>query len=350
MPDTPAPFRLARGDELVDDDLRAVHEVAELPFPDDERRRVGGRVAVLEAEHRLLGQRRIDDAEPHLVLGDARERNVGLAGRLVVQHRMAMEERAARRVLAGQADVVAIREQRRVGHGLRRAPVERQLVGVHARPVVDDSRDARMQRETRGRLRERLGERVEPLAVHRRRDLLRPVAIDVAAPVHRELVAGRAREGARLRAILLEALAVILHHLRGLALGQQPVLLEPLAVDLAGGRVLADRLVHDRLRRGRLVRLVVAVAAVADEVDHDVLAELHPVVEREARDEDDSLGVVGIHVEDRRLDHLGDVAAIERRSRVRGFAGREPDLVVDHDVQRPARREARAPARTAASP
>ena len=104
--------------------------------------------------------------------------------------------------------------------------------------------------------------------------------------------------------------------------------------------MLADRLVHDRLRRGRLVRLVVAVAAVADEVDDDVLAELHPVVEREARDEDDGLGIVGIHVEDRRLDHLRNVAAIERRSRVRGFAGREPDLVVDDDVQRPACREA----------
>ena len=103
--------------------------------------------------------------------------------------------------------------------------------------------------------------------------------------------------------------------------------------------MLADRLVHDGLRRGRLVRLVVAVPAVADEVDDDVLAELHPVVERETRDEDDGLGVVGIHVEDRGLDHLGDVAAIERRSRVRRLAGREAELVVDDDVQRAAGRE-----------
>ena len=32
-----APLGLARSDELVDDDLRAVDEVAELGFPDDER-------------------------------------------------------------------------------------------------------------------------------------------------------------------------------------------------------------------------------------------------------------------------------------------------------------------------
>ena len=37
--------------------------------------------------------------------------------------------------------------------------------------------------------------------------------------------------------------------------------------------MLADDLVHHRLRRGRLVRLVVAVAAIADEVDDHVLAE-----------------------------------------------------------------------------
>src|SRR5712692_7928843 len=48
----PPPFRLARGDELVDHDLRAVGEVAELRFPDDELVRLRGRVAVLEAEHR----------------------------------------------------------------------------------------------------------------------------------------------------------------------------------------------------------------------------------------------------------------------------------------------------------
>ncbi len=63
-----APLGLARGDELVDDDLRAIHEVAELALPDHERRRIGRRVAVLEAEHRLLRQRRVDDPEADLVL------------------------------------------------------------------------------------------------------------------------------------------------------------------------------------------------------------------------------------------------------------------------------------------
>ena len=47
-----APLRFRRGDELVDDDLGAVDEVAELRFPDDEHVRFVERVAVVEAEHR----------------------------------------------------------------------------------------------------------------------------------------------------------------------------------------------------------------------------------------------------------------------------------------------------------
>ncbi len=200
---------------------------------------------------------------------------------------------------------------------------------------------ARMQRESGGRLRERL-RRARRAACGR--PPLRPARTSPPLMCRLQstvnllpVVPAKARACGRFSS---RPVAVVLHHLRGLALGQQPILLEPLAVDLARRRVLADRLVHDRLGRGRLVRLVVAVAAVADEVDDDVLAEFHAVVEREARDEDHRFGVVGIHVEDRRLDHLGDVAAIERRARVCGLAGREADLVVDHDVQRPAGREA----------
>src|SRR5207237_9261934 len=53
-----APLRQAGGDELVDDDLRAVDEVSELRLPQDERLGGGGRVAVLEADARVLRQRR----------------------------------------------------------------------------------------------------------------------------------------------------------------------------------------------------------------------------------------------------------------------------------------------------
>src|SRR5205807_1204011 len=45
-----APLRHPRDDELVDDDLRAVDEIAELCFPEHDRLRGRDRIPVLEAE------------------------------------------------------------------------------------------------------------------------------------------------------------------------------------------------------------------------------------------------------------------------------------------------------------
>src|SRR5205807_6711537 len=51
-----SPLLLGAGDKLVDDDLGAVDEVAELRFPDDQRRRIGYRVAILESEYAVFGE------------------------------------------------------------------------------------------------------------------------------------------------------------------------------------------------------------------------------------------------------------------------------------------------------
>src|SRR5438552_2640777 len=58
-----APFDFAGGDELIDDDLRAVGEIAELRLPDHQPVGLRRRIAVLESEHRFFGQYRIDDLE-----------------------------------------------------------------------------------------------------------------------------------------------------------------------------------------------------------------------------------------------------------------------------------------------
>ncbi len=97
-----------------------------------------------------------------------------------------------------------------------------------------------------------------------------------------------------------------------------------------------DLLVHQGLRVARLVTLVVAVPAVADEVDHDVAPERVAVVDRDVHDVDDGLGVVAVRVKDGRLHHLRDVRAVRRRARV-GRVRREADLVVHDDVHGAAR-------------
>ena len=93
----------------------------------------------------------------------------------------------------------------------------------------------------------------------------------------------------------------------------------------------ADRLVHQRLRERRLVAFVVAEAPVAEHVDDDRLLEFLPELGRDLGGVDHRLRIVAVHVEDRRLDHLGDVGRIGRRARIARI-GREADLVVDDEM------------------
>ncbi len=133
----------------------------------------------------------------------------------------------------------------------------------------------------------------------------------------------------------LELLLVVAQHLLGLLDRDVATADQGLGVELAHRALLLDEVVHQRLRVRRVVALVVTAAAVADEVDDDVLLERLAVLEREPGDPDARLGVVAVHVEDRRLHHPGDVGAVERRAR-RGRRGGEADLVVDDDVDRAA--------------
>ena len=58
-----APLCHSRHDELVDNDLRAVDEIAELRLPQDDRFGRRDRVAILEAKARKFGERRVVDLE-----------------------------------------------------------------------------------------------------------------------------------------------------------------------------------------------------------------------------------------------------------------------------------------------
>ncbi len=130
---------------------------------------------------------------------------------------------------------------------------------------------------------------------------------------------------------LLEPGLEVVERLLGLLEGDVAPLDQRLGVELADRAPGFDPLVHERLRVARVVALVVTEAPVADHVDHDVLVEPLPVVEGEAGDADAGLGIVAVHVEDRRLHHLGDVGAVLRAARRLGRGG-EAELVVDDQV------------------
>jgi len=88
-------------------------KVAELRLPDHQQHRGPLQaVAVFEAEHGILRQRAVVHGEASLVRRKARQRDAPRAGRHVRDREVPVREGAARHVLAGEADIHAILQQR----------------------------------------------------------------------------------------------------------------------------------------------------------------------------------------------------------------------------------------------
>ena len=94
------PLAFTGRDELVEHNLRAIGEVAELGFPDGERVGLGQRVAIFEAKNRLFREHGVDGVDLDLlVLHQVIERRVALLVVLVDEHGVALREGAALHVL-----------------------------------------------------------------------------------------------------------------------------------------------------------------------------------------------------------------------------------------------------------
>ena len=153
------PLALARADELVDDDLRAVGEVAELRLPHHQRIGLGRGVAVLEAQHARLVERAVDHLEARLAGRHVVQRHVAGIGRLVDQHRMALREGAAAGILAAQPHRRAFGQQRAPGQRLAGRPVD-VLAGIDGLALLaEQAGDLAVEVEVLGRLGERAADR-----------------------------------------------------------------------------------------------------------------------------------------------------------------------------------------------
>ena len=321
------PLVLGGHDVLVDDRLGAVHEVAELRLPRHEGILVGDAVAVLEAQRGVLRQQGVVDPELGLLAGQRGDRDPGLARDVVDQAGVALAEGAPPAVLPGQADRVALHDQARERQQLGGGPLHLALLVVQLRTSLELAGQLRVGREALRVVGEVLEDPVE-LGT-------RYAGVDVGQHAQGCRRPGRLHEGRRRRAglveRLLEAVLEVVEGRFGLVEGDVAPLHQRLGEQLADAAMALDGLVHERLGVARVVALVVAVAPVADEVDHDVLVEPLAVVVGQPRDAHAGLRVVAVHVQDRRLDHLGHVGGVLRRAGVLGRGG-EPELVVDHDV------------------
>ena len=105
----------------------------------------------------------------------------------------------------------------------------------------------------------------------------------------------------------------------------------PHAHTFSTGGVLGDELVHEWLRHIRRVDLIVAIAAISDKINHEIFTESLPELRRKCEHAHHALDVVRVNVEDRRIHILRHVRRVRGGTGVERI-GREPDLVIDDDV------------------
>ena len=94
---------------------------------------------------------------------------------------------------------------------------------------------------------------------------------------------------------------------------------------------LSDLLVHERLGETGLVEFVVAVLAVADQVDNHILLVGLSVSRSCLEDLVDILQAVSVHVEDWSIDCLSEIGGVHCRPSFLG-SGSESNLVVHNDM------------------
>src|SRR5437867_1370199 len=100
QPAEPLPLIFRAGDELVDDWLGGVPEIAELRFPHDQSVRIIETVTVFKTQHAHFRKRTVENLDWRLVRGEMLERCVQVTILDVVQHSMALAESATLGVLA----------------------------------------------------------------------------------------------------------------------------------------------------------------------------------------------------------------------------------------------------------
>ncbi len=332
------PLGLAARDELVDDALRRVGEVAELRLPDDQRVGIGHGVAELETEHAVLRQGGVGDAVGGLVGVEVCQ---GVVGRpvlgLVVEDVVPVREGAALDVLPRESDVDALLHEGAEGHGLAKSPVDCPVLD-HLLSALEDSHHGAVDDEVLS-----IGRPVAELVPDAGQSLL----VDAGgAELKGVLALEESRPGRvepvlvidlllllRLLVGLLTNLFVLVNDLLDLFLGHGAFLDELFRVDVEDVGVLLDDAVHDGLGEHGFVDLVVAVLPVAHQVDDDVLVEGGAVLCGDPAHEQHGLGVVRVHVENGSVHNAADIRAVRRGPGVPRVGG-EANLVVGHNVHR----------------
>ena len=172
------------------------------------------------------------DGEARLTVGHVLQRHVGAAILLVVHHRMTVGEGATATVLAGDADRMALVEQRGVGQGLGEAPVDGHAAGLHLAAVLVDLGHLALHGDAVGNLAHPAGEALQTLHLDPGVGMAGPLVAQVGRPVDEQRLVGLLHQGVGHVVAGLQVVAVLLHHRLGVVIGEQALLDQ--ALDVAG--------------------------------------------------------------------------------------------------------------------
>src|SRR6266850_6281348 len=139
------PLVLARADELVDDDLSAVGEITELRLPQDKGFGIVAAETVFESEAACFGERRVVNLAEGLLFGEMGEREVVVLGLRIDEHRVALAECAALRILSREAHGIPFKKHRAEGQRFSKAVIDSALAVAHFRALFEEFRDFRVE-------------------------------------------------------------------------------------------------------------------------------------------------------------------------------------------------------------
>ena len=242
----------------------------------------------------------------------------------ITQHEMSLAEGAAGAVLPAQPDGRALANKTAESQRLRVGPVDLGVAVKQLAPLCDEGLELGMKPET-------VGERGEP------------VLVGAEVGQRAELVFGDGEGNVGLEGLLFPARLFIgrfkpavvrLADAVQFLLPEAAFLNQAFGVERKDRRMLVNLFVEQRLGVAGLVTLIVTVAPVAEDVDDHILPETLAVGEGYLCDPCRGFRIVAVDVENRGLDRLRHIRRVGRRTGFLG-RGREPDLIVDDDVNRP---------------
>ncbi len=96
--------------------------------------------------------------------------------------------------------------------------------------------------------------------------------------------------------------------------------------------MLADNFVHQWLSRRWLVGFVVTATAITNQIDNHIFTKLVAVIHGQHSRKHHCVWVVAIDVQNRRLNHLGDICTVFCGAGVILAASGKADLIIDHNM------------------